>query len=151
MSITNECLARVCLTVSPLNPHGYHFCSCIIWVTTGASRVALMVKNPPANAGDVRDMGSIPGLRVSLEEGMATHFSILVWRIPWTEESSRLQSIGLYRVRHDWSYLTSTHSQQVSKSLHWLPPENRVCFLLVKTAIHLHYLFNFASGPWFIS
>ena len=60
-----------------------------------------MVKNPPANAGDVRDMGSIPGLRVSLEEGMATHFSILVWRIPWTEESSRLQSIGLYRVRHD--------------------------------------------------
>ena len=60
-----------------------------------------MVKNPPANAGDVRDMGSIPGLRISLEEGMATRFSILAWRIPWTEESSRLQSIGLYRVRHD--------------------------------------------------
>ena len=36
-----------------------------------------------------------------LKEGMATHFSILAWRIPWTEESSRLQSIGLQRVRHD--------------------------------------------------
>ena len=60
-----------------------------------------MVKNPPANAGDVRDMGSIPGLRISLEEGMATRFSILAWRIPWAEESSRLQSIALYRVRHD--------------------------------------------------
>ena len=36
-----------------------------------------------------------------LEEGMATHSSILVWRIPWTEEPGRLQSIGLQRVRHD--------------------------------------------------
>ena len=32
-----------------------------------------------------------------LEEGMATHFSILAWRIPWTEESGRLQSVGLQR------------------------------------------------------
>ena len=36
-----------------------------------------------------------------LEEEMATHSSILVWRIPWTEEPSRLQSMGLQRVRHD--------------------------------------------------
>ena len=36
-----------------------------------------------------------------LEEGTATHSSILVWRIPWTEEPGRLQSIGLQRVRHD--------------------------------------------------
>ena len=34
---------------------------------------------------------------------MATHFSILAWRIPWTEEPGRLQSIGFHRVRHDWS------------------------------------------------
>ena len=40
------------------------------------------VKNPPANAGDLRDAGSIP----PLEEEMATHFSTLVWRIPRTEE-----------------------------------------------------------------
>ena len=36
-----------------------------------------------------------------LEEEMATHSSILAWRIPWTEEPSRLQSMGLQRVRHD--------------------------------------------------
>ena len=36
-----------------------------------------------------------------LEEAMATHSSILAWRIPWTEEPSGLQSIGLQRVGHD--------------------------------------------------
>ena len=36
-----------------------------------------------------------------LQEGMATHSSILIWRIPWTEESGGLQSIGLQRVGHD--------------------------------------------------
>ena len=38
-----------------------------------------------------------------LEEGMATHSSIPAWRIPWTEEPGRLQSLGLQRVEHDWS------------------------------------------------
>ena len=37
-----------------------------------------------------------------LEEGMATHSSILAWRIPWTEEPGGLQCMGLQRVRHDW-------------------------------------------------
>ena len=60
-----------------------------------------MVKNPPANAGDVRDVGSIPGLGRSLEEGMATHSNSLAWRIPWTEESGGLQSLGTQRVGHD--------------------------------------------------
>ena len=36
-----------------------------------------------------------------LERGIATHSSILAWRIPWTEETSRLQSMGSKRVRHD--------------------------------------------------
>ena len=36
-----------------------------------------------------------------LDEGMATHFCILAWRIPWTEEAGGLWSIGLHRVRHD--------------------------------------------------
>ena len=40
-----------------------------------------------------------------LEEGMAPHSSILAWRIPWTEEPGKLQSMGLKRVRHDWSNL----------------------------------------------
>ena len=40
------------------------------------------------------DLGSIPGLGRSLEKEMATHSSILAWRIPWTEEPGRLQSTG---------------------------------------------------------
>ena len=53
-----------------------------------------VVKNLPANAGDARDAGSIPGLEDPLEEEMATHSSILAWRIPWREEPGRLQSKG---------------------------------------------------------
>ena len=41
-----------------------------------------MVKNPPANTGDSRDAGLTLGGEDALEEGMATHFSILAWRIP---------------------------------------------------------------------
>ena len=39
--------------------------------------------------------------KIPLEKEMATHSSILAWRIPWTEEPSGLQSLGLQRVRHD--------------------------------------------------
>ena len=59
--------------------------------------MALVVKNLAANTGDIRDVGSIPGLGRFPEEGMATHSSILVWRIPWTEEPGGLQSIELQR------------------------------------------------------
>ena len=38
-----------------------------------------------------------------LEKVMATHSSILAWKIPWMEEPGRLQSMGLQRVRHDWA------------------------------------------------
>ena len=51
-----------------------------------------MVENLPANAGDARDWSSIPGSERSLEKGMATHASILVWKIPWTEEPGGLYS-----------------------------------------------------------
>ena len=49
-------------------------------------------KESACNAGD---LGLIPGSGVSLEKEMATHSSILAWRIPWTEETGRLQSMGL--------------------------------------------------------
>ena len=45
----------------------------------------------------------------SLQESMATHSSILAWRIPWTEEPGGLQSIGSQRIRHNWSYLACMH------------------------------------------
>ena len=58
-----------------------------------------MVKNPPASAGVIRDAGSIPGSGRSPEEGTAALSGILAWRIPWEEESGRLQSMGLQSQR----------------------------------------------------
>ena len=54
-----------------------------------------MVKNLPVNAGDLRDTGLIPGEKDLLEKGMATHPSILAWKIPRTQKSGRLQSMEL--------------------------------------------------------
>ena len=45
---------------------------------------------------------------------MATHFSILSWRIPWTEESGGLQSVGWQRVGHNRSDLAHTHNNQIA-------------------------------------
>ena len=64
----------------------------------GASLVAQMVKNPPAMWETwVQSLG----WEDPLEESMATHSSILAWRIPWTEEPGGLQSLGLHRVGYD--------------------------------------------------
>ena len=64
-----------------------------------------MVKNLPAMQGMwVRSLG----WEEPLEEGMATHSSILAWRIPWTEEPGGLQSIGLQTVGHDLGDLAHT-------------------------------------------
>ena len=52
-----------------------------------------MVKNLPANAGDIRDALRSLGQKNPLEKEMATHSRIFAWRIPWTEEPGRLQSI----------------------------------------------------------
>ena len=77
--------------------------------SSGASQVALLIKNLLVSAGDmVRSLGQ----EDSLEEGMATHSSILAWRSPWTEKPGRLQAMGLQRVRHNWSDLACRHSKQ---------------------------------------
>ena len=49
-------------------------------------------------------------LWLHVEKGMAAHSSILAWRIPWTEEPGRLQSMGSQRVRHGWATNTQTFS-----------------------------------------
>ena len=69
------------------------------------------------NAGDP---GLIPGLGRPLEKEMATHSSLLAWRIPWTEEPGGLQSTGLQRVGHDWATshtLTHTNLQMVTAAM----------------------------------
>ena len=63
-----------------------------------ASLMTQRVKNPPA----LREPWvQFLGLEDPLEKGMATYYSILAWRIPWTEEPGRLQSMESQRVRHD--------------------------------------------------
>ena len=57
--------------------------------------MASVIKSPPVNAGEVRDGVRSLGQEDPLEEGMAVHSSILVWRIPWTEEPGGLQSMAL--------------------------------------------------------
>ena len=75
-------------------------CPTLSWF--GGFPVVLVVKNPPANAGDV---GSIPGSGEDpLEDEMAAHSSILYnfrWKFPWTEEPGGQWFIGLHKVGHD--------------------------------------------------
>ena len=72
--------------------------------TPGASLEAQMVKNLPA----IQDTQAWPpSLEDPLEKGMTILSSILIWKIPWTEEPGRLQSMGSPRIRHDWASNTN--------------------------------------------
>ena len=75
------------------------------------SRVALVVKNLPADAGDSkeRSVGSL-GQEDLLKEEMATHSRILAWKIPWTEEPGGLQSMGSQRVGQDCTHSHPLHT-----------------------------------------
>ena len=59
------------------------------------------VKNPPAMEEPRETRVSILGGENPLKEGMATHSSVLAWRIPWTEEPGGLRSRGSQRIEHD--------------------------------------------------
>ena len=88
------------------------------------SLVAQLVKNPPAMQETwVRSLG----WEGPLEEGMATHSSILAWRIPWTEKPGGIQSTGLQRVGHNRatkpkSTVCIWQSQSSNSSHHPHPP-----------------------------
>ena len=60
-----------------------------------------MIRNPLASVGDIEVQVQSLGQEDPLEEGVATHSSIIAWRISWTEEPGRLQPIGSQRVGHD--------------------------------------------------
>ena len=85
-------------------------CPFLAWV--GASQVALVVKNLPANTGDKEMRVQSLGWEDPLEEGTATHSRFLAWRIPWTEEPGGLWSIGVHRVEYDWWVLAPTYCFQ---------------------------------------
>ena len=62
--------------------------------------MTLVINNLPADAGDVERCGFDPWVgKIPLEKGMATHFSILTWRIPWTEEPGRLCGVAESQTR----------------------------------------------------
>ena len=74
---------------------------------------ALKVKNPlPMQKTQETQVPSL-SQEDPLEEEMATHSSVLDWRIPWTEEPGGLQSTGSQRVGHDWA--TNTHKEEINK------------------------------------
>ena len=73
------------------------FCSICLGDSLRASQVVLVVKNLSVNAGDIRSLGQ----EDLLEEGRATHSSILAWRILWTEEPGGLQSMRSQRVGYE--------------------------------------------------
>ena len=104
-----------------------------LWlIITRASLVAQMVKHlPTIRETQVRSLGR----EDPLEKEMATHSSILAWKIPWTEDPGRLQFMGLQKVRHDWAtslllsmanyidhLLMGLFSIFVSSSVKWLLP-----------------------------
>ena len=82
----------------------------VFWVwlcpQPGASQMAQMVKNAPAMQ---ETWVQSPGGEDPLKKGMATHSSILTWRIPWTEEPGRLQSMGSQTVEHNFQIRKGVH------------------------------------------
>ena len=70
-------------------------------ILSGASQVALVIKNFPANAGDIRDVDPIPPWGRSPGEGNGNPLQYSCLEYPWTEEPGGLQSMGSQRVRHD--------------------------------------------------
>ena len=68
------------------------------------SQMALVIKNLPANAGDIETQVLSLSKEDPLEEGTATHFSILAWRIPWTKERGACQDV-VHRVTKSWTQL----------------------------------------------
>ena len=83
----------------------------------GGSQMAQEVKNPPAMQESQELQVWSLGQKDPLEEEMATHSSILAWKIPQIEEPGRLQSMGSQRVRHDL-VTEHTHSNYFSRLLH---------------------------------
>ena len=96
-----------------------------------APQVALLVKNLPPHAGEIRNTRLIPGSGRSPGGGRDNPLQYLAWRISWTEEPGRLLALGLQRIRHDWSDNRHTHMQD--KTMTWRKTLwfQSLCFLLL--------------------
>ena len=112
------------------------------------------VKNPPAmQETRVQSLG----WEVPLENGMATHYSILAWRIPGTEEPGRLQPLELQRVGHNWATNTRTYLLRTARFLSQIRPHLSLksckrCILVISIRMpskHLKPCKSVTKGPVF--
>ena len=115
----------------------------------------LSSKESAWNAGDAGDTGSIS--KIPLQKDMATHFSILAWRIPWTEEPGGLQPIRLQRVGNDWSDLAYTPrvgtlvTPNFTSHIHTCitpldPAQGASCYLT--SPLHLVFILHICLKHW---
>ena len=120
LSTSQDCIAR-CLSFL------YRINHAVLGFPSGS-----MVKNRPATQEPQETWFQSLGREDPLKEGMATHSSILAWRISWTEEPGGLQSMELQRVRHNWSDLACTHTHMLYYN--WCQNQDRylhTCLLLL--------------------
>ena len=92
--------------------------------------MVLVTKNLPANAGDLREVGLVPGLEDPLEEEMATHSNIPAWRIPWTEEPGGYSPCGCKEV-----------DMTKQLTLPYFIVDLQCCLIIISTA-KCHNLYN---------
>ena len=106
--LNDTILVKECNCSSSYNQHN-EVGDYLNWFNSAvASLMAQMIKNLPA----IRETRVLSlGQEDPLGKGMATHSSILAWRIPWTEEPGGLKSMGYRRAGHDWATNTETSLQ----------------------------------------
>ena len=112
----------------------------------GASQVVQVVKNPPVNTRDLQET-QVQSLNQEdpVEKGMATHSSILAWRIPWAEETGRLQPMVSQRVGHNWA--TNTLLLHQLRSLGFRSQRSGTPLLILNSLFGSHKPYNRIIGP----
>ena len=131
---------------------------CRLWVVQSRTRLKWLSSSRGSNgkesACNEGDPGLIPGSEWSLEKEMTTHFSILAWRIQWTEEPGRLQSMRSQRVRQDWvtntfTYKLTIHFDETSQTKTiWMKSDKLTIVYLLDQL--LSHIWPFAT-PWTVA
>ena len=107
-----------------------------------------VVENLPASTGAAGDESSIPGWEDPLEEGLATHSSVLPWRILWTEKLSRLQSIGLQRVTQLSMHVSYTLSGNICNNLFLKYFQHSMIYYIIGFVYHTWPTGKHSPLPW---
>ena len=96
------------ISIAPV--YTWHFLTCCL---STVLQIVSCVKIPAQlSRASLRTVSLFLCNNLLLEKEMATHSNILAWRIPWTEEPGRLQSMGSHRVGHDWATNVTTATEQ---------------------------------------